>query len=136
VYLYNFVQAVEICLASNKVVPKKLHVPKFIKCIETQCPVTHLKFYCNKMEATQPMNQHYLWLLNPSKIKNTYHVSFVSTDTLKLHPEISFDFLLDHTEIVASTNQWVLLYHAYNGPCYYMCNPTTKQWQKILNPKA
>jgi len=48
--LYNLVQAVDICLASNEVVPKKLHVLEFIKYIETQCPVTHLKFYYNKME--------------------------------------------------------------------------------------
>ena len=48
--LYNLVQAVEICLSSNKVVPKKLHVPEFIKYLETQYHVTHLKSYYNKME--------------------------------------------------------------------------------------
>jgi hypothetical protein len=41
---------------------------------------------------------------------------------------MSFEFLPDHVEIVASTNQKVLLYHAYHKPCYYVCNPTTKQW--------
>jgi hypothetical protein len=38
-------------------------------------------------------------------IRNEYHVSFVSIDTLKPHPEISFDFFPDHVEIVALTNQ-------------------------------
>jgi hypothetical protein len=37
-------------------------------------------------------------------IKIEYHVSFVSIDTLKPYPEISFDFLPNHMEIVASTN--------------------------------
>jgi hypothetical protein len=49
---------------------------------------------------------------------------------------MSFDFLPDHVEIVALTNQGVLLCHAYHGLCYYMGNPTTKQWQKILNLKT
>jgi len=61
-------------------------------------------------------------------IRNEYQVSFISINTIKPHPEMSFEFLPDHVEIVASTNQKVLLYHAYHKPCYYVCNPTTKQW--------
>jgi hypothetical protein len=49
---------------------------------------------------------------------------------------MSFNFLLDHVKIVASTNEEVLLCHAYHGPWYYMGNPTTKQWQKISNMKT
>jgi hypothetical protein len=36
-------------LVSNVVVPKKFCVPEFIKYSGTQCPMTHLKSYCNKM---------------------------------------------------------------------------------------
>jgi hypothetical protein len=49
---------------------------------------------------------------------------------------MSFDFLPNYVEIMALTNQGVLLCHAYHGLCYYMGNPTTKQWQKILNLKT
>jgi hypothetical protein len=49
---------------------------------------------------------------------------------------MSFNFLLDHVKIVASTNEEVLLCHAYHRPWYYMGNPTTKQWQKISNMKT
>jgi hypothetical protein len=48
-----------------------------------------------------------------SMIRNEYHVSFVSINTPKPHPEISFDFLPDHVEIMALTNQGVLLCHTY-----------------------
>jgi len=40
-----------------------------------------------------------------SMIKNENHVSFISINTLKPHPEMSFDFHPDHVEIVALTNQ-------------------------------
>jgi hypothetical protein len=60
-------------------------------------------------------------------MKNEYYVSFVSIDTQKPHPEMSFYFLPDHVEIMVSTNQEALLCHTYNGPCYYICNPTTKR---------
>ena len=50
VNLYDLVHAAEICLVPNVVIPKKFHVPDFIKYTGTQCPVTHLKSYCNKME--------------------------------------------------------------------------------------
>jgi hypothetical protein len=38
-----------MCLVPNVVVPKKFRVPEFIKYTGTQCPMTHLKSYCNKM---------------------------------------------------------------------------------------
>jgi hypothetical protein len=47
--LYDPVRAAEMCLVPNVVVPKKFRVLEFIKYIGTQCPVTHLKSYCNKM---------------------------------------------------------------------------------------
>jgi len=49
VNLYDPVRAAEMCLVPNMVVPKKFHVPEFIKYSGTQCPMTHLKSYCNKM---------------------------------------------------------------------------------------
>jgi len=47
--LYDLVRAAEMCLVLNVVVPKKFCVPEFIKYTRTQCPITHLKSYCNKM---------------------------------------------------------------------------------------
>ena len=47
--LYDPVRAVEMCLVPNVVVLKKFCVPEFIKYTGTQCPMTHLKSYCNKM---------------------------------------------------------------------------------------
>ena len=49
VELYDPVRAAEMCLVPNVVVPKKFRVPEFIKYTGTQCPMTHLKSYCNKM---------------------------------------------------------------------------------------
>jgi len=47
--LYDPVRAAEMCLVPNVVVPKKFCVPEIIKYTGTQCPITHLKSYCNKM---------------------------------------------------------------------------------------
>jgi len=47
--LYDPVRAAEMCLVPNVVVPKKFNVPEFIKYTGTQCSITHLKSYCNKM---------------------------------------------------------------------------------------
>jgi len=48
-HLCDLVKAVNMCLVPNVVIPKKFRVPKFIKYTGTQCPMTHLKAYCNKM---------------------------------------------------------------------------------------
>ena len=48
--LYDPVRAAEMCLVLNVVVPKKFRVPEFIKYSGTQCPMTHLRSYCNKMD--------------------------------------------------------------------------------------
>jgi hypothetical protein len=71
-----------------------------------------------------------------SMIRNKYQVSFVSTDAVKTHMQIPFDFLPEHVEIVSSTNQGVLLCRAHNKSCYYVCIPSIQQWQKIPNPKT
>jgi hypothetical protein len=47
--LYDQVRAAEMCLVPNVVVLKKFRVPEFIKYTRTQCPITHLKSYYNKM---------------------------------------------------------------------------------------
>jgi hypothetical protein len=47
--LYDPVRVAEMCLVPNVVVPKKFCVLEFIKYTRTQCPITHLKSYCNKM---------------------------------------------------------------------------------------
>jgi hypothetical protein len=48
-HLCDLVKAVNMCLVPNIVIPKKFRVPEFIKYTGTQCPITHLKAYCNKM---------------------------------------------------------------------------------------
>jgi hypothetical protein len=47
--LHDHIKAAEMCLVPNVVIPKKFRVPEFVKYTGTQCPVTHLKTYCNKM---------------------------------------------------------------------------------------
>ena len=47
--LYDPIHAVEMCLVPNVSVPKEFKVPEFIKYAGTECPVTHLKSYYNKM---------------------------------------------------------------------------------------
>jgi hypothetical protein len=47
--LYDPIWAAEMCLVPNVVVPKKFHVPEFIKYSGTQCSMTYLKSYYNKM---------------------------------------------------------------------------------------
>jgi hypothetical protein len=49
IHLYDPIKAVEMCLVPNIVIPKNFTVLEFVKYIGTQCPVTHLKAYCNKM---------------------------------------------------------------------------------------
>ena len=49
-YLYDPMKAIEMCLVPNIVVPRKFCIPDFIKYTRMQCPVTHLKSYCNKMD--------------------------------------------------------------------------------------
>jgi hypothetical protein len=48
-HLYDLIKAIEICLVPNVVILKKFRVPEFVKYTGTQCPVTHLKAYCNKI---------------------------------------------------------------------------------------
>jgi len=47
--LHDYMKAAEMCLVPNIVISKKFRVPKFIKYTGTQCPITHLKAYYNKM---------------------------------------------------------------------------------------
>jgi len=47
--LYDPIKAAEMCLVPNMVIPKKFRVPEFVKYTGTQCPITHLRTYCNKM---------------------------------------------------------------------------------------
>jgi hypothetical protein len=49
IHLYDPIKAVEMCLVPNVVIPKNFRVPEFVKYTGTQCPITHLKAYCNKM---------------------------------------------------------------------------------------
>jgi hypothetical protein len=48
-HLYDPVKATKMCLVPNVVIPKKFKVLEFIKYTGTQCPITYLKSYCNKM---------------------------------------------------------------------------------------
>ena len=49
IHLYDPIKAAEMCLVPNVVIPKKFRVPEFVKYMGTQCPITHLKAYYNKM---------------------------------------------------------------------------------------
>jgi len=49
IHLYDPIKAAEMCLVPNVVIPKNFRVPEFVKYTGTQCPITHLKSYCNKM---------------------------------------------------------------------------------------
>jgi len=49
IHLYDPIKAAEMCLVPNVVIPKNFRVPEFVKYTGTQCPITHLKAYCNKM---------------------------------------------------------------------------------------
>jgi len=49
IHLYDPIKADEMCLVPNVVIPKKFRVPEFVKYTGTQCPITHLKAYCNKI---------------------------------------------------------------------------------------
>jgi len=108
-------------------------VGKF-KLLSMECNKFTYKFTFMKLHS-QRTNIVFRFFIQ-SMIKNEYHISFVSIDTSKPHPEMSFDFIPDHVEILTSTNQRVLLYHAYHGLCYYVGNPIIKQRQKISNPKT
>jgi hypothetical protein len=48
--LYDLVRAIEMCLVPNMVISKKFRVLEFIKYSGTQCSMTHIKSYYNKME--------------------------------------------------------------------------------------
>jgi hypothetical protein len=48
-HLYDPVKAAEMCLVPNIIIPKNFRVPEFVKYTGIQCPITHLKAYCNKM---------------------------------------------------------------------------------------
>jgi len=49
IHLYDPIKAAEMCLVPNIVILKNFRVPEFVKYTGTQCPITHLKAYCNKM---------------------------------------------------------------------------------------
>jgi hypothetical protein len=48
-HLCDLVKAAKMCLVPNVVIPKKFRVPEFVKYTGTQCSITHLKAYCNKI---------------------------------------------------------------------------------------
>ncbi|CAK7325447.1 unnamed protein product [Dovyalis caffra] len=61
---------------------------------------------------------------------------FVSNNTSNSYRKLSLNFLPDRrVAIEASTKQGILLCRT-NHPRYYVCKPTTKQWQRIPNPKT
>ena len=47
--LHDQIKAAEMCLVPNMIIPKNFRVSEFIKYTKNQCPITHLKLYCNKM---------------------------------------------------------------------------------------
>jgi hypothetical protein len=49
IHLYDPIKVAEMCLVPNVIIFKKFRVLEFVKYTRTQCPITHLKAYCNKM---------------------------------------------------------------------------------------
>ena len=47
--LHNHIKAAEMCLVPNVIISKNFRMPEFVKFTGSQCPVTHLNAYCNKM---------------------------------------------------------------------------------------
>jgi hypothetical protein len=47
--LHDHIKAVEMCLVPNVIIPKNFRVSEFVKYTRTQCPITHLNAYCNKI---------------------------------------------------------------------------------------
>jgi len=46
---FDLMQAVEVCLVPNIIVPKNFRIPEFIKYTGLECLNTHLRSCCNKM---------------------------------------------------------------------------------------
>ncbi|KAF2287169.1 hypothetical protein GH714_038582 [Hevea brasiliensis] len=68
--------------------------------------------------------------------RNKYSSTFV--DNICSDYKLSLDFLRVPVKIEASTSQGILLCSYYMGriPCYYVCKPSTEEWQIIPNPKT
>ena len=47
--LHDHIKVVEMCLVPNVIIPKNFRVSEFVKYTRTQCPITHLNAYCNKI---------------------------------------------------------------------------------------
>ena len=47
--LHDHIKAVEMCLVPNMIIPINFIVPEFVRYTGTQCIVTHLKAYYNKI---------------------------------------------------------------------------------------
>ena len=47
--LYDLVKAFKMCLVPHVVIPKRFRVLEFVKYTGTQCLITHIKAYYNKM---------------------------------------------------------------------------------------
>lgn len=67
---------------------------------------------------------------------------FVSINALDCDSKLSLDFLPSPVQIEASTKQGILLCvkssetRILGVPEYFVCKPSTKQWQQIPNPKT
>ena len=67
---------------------------------------------------------------------------FVSINALDCDSKLSLDFLPGPVQIEASTKQGILLCvkssetRILGVPEYFVCKPSTKQWQQIPNPKT
>ncbi|GMQ06004.1 hypothetical protein CsSME_00050769 [Camellia sinensis var. sinensis] len=72
-------------------------------------------------------------------VHNKYFSKFASMDRSKeLGQNLSLDFLPHPMKVEASSNQGILccVYHDYRNYRFYVCKPSTRQWQKLPNPKT
>jgi len=81
--LHDHIKVVEMCLVPNVVIPKKFRVPEFIKYTGTQCLVTHLKAYCNKM-AEVVYDEKLLFHFFQDSLSDVAHTWYMRLDNTKI----------------------------------------------------
>jgi len=81
--LHDHIKVVKMCLVPNVVIPKKFRVLEFIKYTGTQCPVTHLKAYCNKM-AEVVYDEKLLFHFFQDSLSDIAHTWYMWLDNAKI----------------------------------------------------
>ncbi|XP_058002343.1 putative F-box protein At5g52610 [Hevea brasiliensis] len=83
-------------------------------------------------QRTKTISGYFVQSLSYNKFSSTF------VDNICSDYKLSLDFLRVPVKIEASTSQGILLCRCNRGtiPRYYVCKPSTKEWQIIPNPKT